>query len=65
MINDSHFAALLVREEEGKFIVSRSQKVEDLIVEEDLGSLESLPTKFELINQPATKTFIVTDGKKF
>ena len=64
MINDSHFAALLVREEEGKFIVSRSQKVEDLIVEEDLGSLESLPTKFELINQPATKTFIVTDGKK-
>ncbi len=26
MINDSHFAALLVREEEGKFIVSRSQK---------------------------------------
>ena len=64
MINDSHFAALLVREEEGKFIVSRSQKVEDLIIEEDLGSLESLPTKFELINKPATKTFIVTDGKK-
>ena len=64
MINDTHFAALLVREEKGKFIVSRSQKVEDLTVEEDLGSLESLPTKFELINQPATKTFIVTDGKK-
>ncbi|MBU5360964.1 glycoside hydrolase family 43 protein [Enterococcus raffinosus] len=64
MINDTHFAALLVREEEGKFIASRSQKVEDLVVEEDLGSLESLPTKFELINQPATKAFTVTDGKK-
>ncbi|MDT2397263.1 family 43 glycosylhydrolase [Enterococcus avium] len=64
MINDTHFAAILVREEAEKFLVSRYQKVEDLVVEEALGKLESLPTKFELINQPATKTFTVTDGKK-
>ncbi|MBO0451773.1 glycoside hydrolase family 43 protein [Candidatus Enterococcus murrayae] len=64
LINDSHFAAILVTKQENQFLVSRYQKVEDLIIEENLGKLESMPKQFKLINQPATKTFTVTDGKK-
>lgn len=64
LINNTHFAALLVSEESRKLVVTRYQKVEDLIVEEKLGELDTLPTQFELINQAETKTFRVTDGKK-
>ncbi|EOH72834.1 MULTISPECIES: glycoside hydrolase family 43 protein [Enterococcus] len=64
MINDNHFAAILVTKQDEQFVVHRYQKVEDLVIEEPLGTLDSLPVQFELINQPATKTFTVTDGKK-
>lgn len=62
LINDSHFAAILVQEKEQNFIVSRYQKIEDVLLEDELGMLTSMPVKFELINQPATKKFVVTDG---
>ncbi|GCF94435.1 hypothetical protein NRIC_23260 [Enterococcus florum] len=62
LINDNHFAAILVEEKEQNFIVSRYQKIEDVLLEEELGVLASMPVKFELINQPATKKFVVTDG---
>lgn len=64
LINDTHFAAILVKQQADGFIVSRYQKVEDLTIEEILGTLDSTPTQFKLINRPATKTFLVTDGQK-
>lgn len=61
LINDTHFATILVTEQNNEFVVSR---VEDLIIEEDLGTLGSMPIQFELINQSALKTFTVIDGKE-
>ncbi|MGM0168553.1 hypothetical protein IGI39_004308 [Enterococcus sp. AZ135] len=64
LINDTHFATILVIEQNNEFVVSRYQKVEELIIEEDLGTLGSIPIQFELINQSAVKTFTVIDGKE-
>lgn len=36
LINDTHFATILVTEQNNEFVVSRYQKVEDLIIEEDI-----------------------------
>ena len=62
LINDNHFATILVEEKDQNFVVSRYQKIEDVLLEEELGMLASMPVTFELINQPATKKFVVTDG---
>lgn len=64
LINNDHFAGILVAKNKENYTVYRYQKVADLVLEEILGELAALPLQFELHNQPATKIFYVTDSKK-
>ncbi|WP_333780854.1 hypothetical protein [Latilactobacillus curvatus] len=66
LINNDHYAAILLQKKQGKYQVLRYQKVADLEFTDILGETTELPITLELINQPATKTFQVkTTNQEF
>ncbi|WP_082617984.1 glycoside hydrolase family 43 protein [Lactobacillus selangorensis] len=64
LINNDHFAALLIEADQEHFNVIRQQQVADLEINEVIGTLSELPEQFCLINHAATKTFRVVAKNK-
>ena len=57
LINVDHYAGLILKKTEQGYDLYRLQQVADVVVNQKVGHLTSLPEKLELINSAATKTF--------
>lgn len=65
-IDSDHFASLTVQRNDHKtFDLIKTVHVLDLVVEEKITEINTLPSKFSLINHPATKEFVAeVDNQK-
>ncbi|WP_119317703.1 glycoside hydrolase family 43 protein [Companilactobacillus formosensis] len=58
-IDSDHFASLTIqRNNHGTFDLIKTVHVLDLVVKDKIAEINTLPSKFSLINHPATKEFI-------
>ncbi|WP_334351504.1 glycoside hydrolase family 43 protein [Companilactobacillus sp. HBUAS56257] len=62
-IDSDHFASLTVQKNDhSTFDLIKTVHVLDLVVKEKIAEINTLPSKFSLINHPATKEFVAEDN---
>lgn len=64
IINVNHYAELTIQKAVDGYDIYRRQQVTDILINEKVGHLSSLPTTLTLQNTPAAKTFTASNQKE-